>query len=78
MNDEGEGVVRTALVTYSPTVGEEAILRIQIPDWVETDEEQVAYEWGFTHGVQMRADKMKLRAMERSLREGSAPKPGLQ
>jgi hypothetical protein len=75
MYSEGdEGVTRTSLVTYTPTIGKDAILRIQIPDWIETEEEQIAYEWGFTKGVQMRAEAPRLRAMERQLREGTAPK----
>lgn len=69
-----EGLTRTSVVTYTPVVGEEAILRIQIPDWIETEDEQIAYEWGFKNGMQMRADKIRVRAMERQLREGTAPK----
>lgn len=75
MYSEGdEGVIRTSLVAYHPTIGKDAILRVQIPDWIETEEEQTAYEWGFTKGWQMRADTVQTRAMERQLREGSAPK----
>lgn len=73
MNDEGEGEVRVAMVTYSPVIGRDRVLRIQIPDWVETGDEQTAYEWGFTKGLQAGIDKMKLRAIERGLREGTAP-----
>lgn len=74
MYDEGEeGEVRVSMVTYSPVIGKDMVLRIQIPDWIETPEEQIAYEWGFAKGAQMGSDRMKLRAMERGLREGTAP-----